>query len=278
MRAAATALGYRTEPHAALLRRGGPELVTLVLDTDLTHAPDGSMHPFWARLFTGFVARMQTHNWLSIVQFQHAHAPLLPAPTPGMVMASNASGEVSLLVRDTFGKVIMSTTEDEADEGPRLVLQHDYTAVGDACAQHFHEAGCRRVLIVERTGFSYSQQIAARCTERLLAHDIGVMHGDLTLPADVDGLLDMSASPSSLARALRNWDVVASTPRRGQIVVVTNADGLDPTDRSGCARLSFEGEATGCLAADFFVAAMEDGAKARQPMLPFAIHRPGPAG
>lgn len=284
VRSAARSLGYRTEPHAALLRRGGPELATLVLDMRLTHTPDGSMHPFWARVLSGFVARMQIHNWLCIVQFQHAEAPLLPSPTPGVVLASSASGEVSLLVRDAFGQMVLGTDDSDDQDEARLSLHHDYAAVGRDCARYLHAAGCRRVLLLTRTGFAYAEMIMSHTAEALAAAGVEVVGPDLAgtpgarlargMTTDIDGVFDLSASPVDLAVGLRERTIVRTDPGPGDLVVLTNADGLDPHDPSGFARLSFEGHATGCLAADFFIAAMEDRSAARTPLLPFAIHPP----
>lgn len=284
VRDAALALGYRTQPNARQLRTGGPELVSIVLDTRLTHTADGALHPFWSRVLTGFLSRMQAHGWLCAVQLQRPDLPLLPAPAPGVILATGDRGQVSMFVHDTFGQRVFSPVADEHLDGAHMSLHHDFEAIGTACAAYLVDAGCRNVLLLGRSGFAYSDAIVQACLRHLRArgvHARSVPDGENAavrlheyLHEGVDGLLDLSAEPGDLQRGLLGHEVVARAPVPGQIVVLSNADGPDPSGLSGIARLSLEGAAVGAMAADYFLAGIENPSDARIPDLPFVIHPP----
>lgn len=257
--------------------------MSVVLDTRLTHTTDGALHPFWSRVLTGFLARMQARDWLCVVQLQHPGVPLLPAPSPGVVLATGDKGQVSMFVQDTFGQHVVSPVDGRATDAMHLCLHHDFDAIGAACAHHLSRAGCGSVLLLGRTGFAYSDAILAACRAQL--EDLGVPT-QVVAPGDnaavrlheylhdgIDGLLDLSGEPADLQRGLVGHTIVAAKPRPGQIVVLSNADGADPTGVSPIARLSLEGQAVGGLAADFFLAGM-NGQEASAPELPFRIHEP----
>lgn len=281
VRDSAVALGYRTEPHARHLRQGGPESVSIVLDTRLTHGSDGAFHPFWSRVLTGFIAHMQTSGWLCTVQLHHPGVPLLPTPAPGVVLATGDHGQVSMFVHDTFGQRIISPVEGEPHDGLHLCLHHDFDAIGRACADYLSGAHCRSVLLLGRTGFAYSDSILTACRRHLAT--LGVQAQEVPpgqnaavrlhdfLHDGIDGVLDLTAEPAALARGLHGHEIVASDPEPGQLVVVSNADGADPTTLPKMARLSLEGHAVGEMAADYFLSGI-DGQAAAIPDLPFVIH------
>lgn len=285
MREAARALGYRTEVHARVLRSGGPEMASIVLDTRLTHTTDGDIHPFWARMLTGFLTRMQTHGWLCVVQFQSTDAPVFTIPVPAVVLATTDVGNPGLFLREAFGQTVLSPLEGDANAG-RLALMHNYSEIGAACARYLRDAGCTRVLLVGRTGFTYSEMIVQGCLDGLRSCGITAVIAPESGPVSrriatgiaghVDGILDLSAEPAALAGALHNKQVVVSTPRSGELVVLTNADGVDPNDQSDWARLSLEGHRSGELTADFLVASTQGQEPVTSPEMPFAIYPPQP--
>jgi hypothetical protein len=73
---------------------------------------------------------------------------------------------------------------------------------------------------------------------------------------------------------LLGHEIVVGNPLPGQIVVLSNADGTDPSGASPIARLSLEGHRVGELAAAFFLAGVDDPNSAPIPDLPFVIHPP----
>jgi hypothetical protein len=285
VRAAARSLGYRTEVHARVLRSGGPDLANIVLDTRLTHTADGDIHPFWARMLTGFLTRMQSHGWLCVVQFHTSEAPVFTVPAPAVALATTDLGNPALFVREAFGQTLLSPVEGDATAG-RLALMHNYSEIGSACARYLRDAGCTRVLLVGRTGFTYAEMIVQASADGLREYGITALMAPEDGPVsqrigegvtgDVDGILDLSAEPAALAAGLHNRRVVASAPREGEVVVVANADGADPNDQSGWARLSLEGHRSGELAADFLVASTQGREPVPSPELPFAIYPPQP--
>jgi hypothetical protein len=156
VRQVAASLGYRTASHARLLRLGGPDLITLILDTRLTHADDGTLHPFWARVLTNFVTTWQQMGWLSIVQFQQPGGHVLQVPTAGVVMATHDDGSVSLSVERSFGQTVVSAP---AESSHSRALKHDFSAVGQQCGDHLAQAGCHRILLLGRDGFPYAAKV-----------------------------------------------------------------------------------------------------------------------
>jgi hypothetical protein len=163
---------------------------------------------------------------------------------------------------------------------------HNYSEIGSACARYLRDAGCTRVLLVGRTGFTYAEMIVQASADGLREYGITALMAPEDGPVsqrigegvtgDVDGILDLSAEPAALAAGLHNRRVVASAPREGEVVVVANADGADPNDQSGWARLSLEGHRSGELAADFLVASTQGREPVPSPELPFAIYPPQP--
>jgi hypothetical protein len=258
-------------------------MASIVLDTRLTHTTDGDIHPFWARMLTGFLTRMQTHGWLCVVQFQTSDAPVFTIPAPAVVLATTDVGNPGLFLREAFGQTVLSPLEGDASAG-RLTLTHNYSEIGAACARYLHDAGCTRVLLVGRTGFTYAETILQACVDGLrtcgitavVARGSGPVSQRIAagIAEQVDGILDLSAEPLALAKGLHNRRVVANAPRTGEIVVVTNADGVDPNDQSGWAHLSLEGHRSGELAADFLVATTQAREPVTAPDLPFAIYPP----
>ncbi len=158
VRNAALSLGYRTQPHARQLRQGGPELVSIVLDTRLTHTADGALHPFWSRVLTGFLARMQTSGWLCAVQLQLPDVPLLPAPAPGVILATGDHGQVSMFVHDTFGQRVFSPVgHDEAD------AQHLSLWLATAAGERLRRDVCWAVLADYLRGAARRGHRVSRC-------------------------------------------------------------------------------------------------------------------
>lgn len=255
--------------------------MSVVLDTRLTHGPDGAFHPFWSRMLTGFLAHLQSNGWLCTLQLYMPGVPVLPAPAPGVVLATGDRGQVSMFVHETFGQRVFSPVDGDSDDGLHLTLHHDFDAIGNACADYLSNAGCGSVLLLGRTGFPYADAIVAACGRRLAAlgiHSQEVPPGENAavrlhdyLHDGIDGLLDLTAEPAALARGLLGHEIVATNPGPGQIAVLSNADGADPTAVSKMARLSLEGHAVGELAAEYFLADIT-GKPTTLPDLPFVIH------
>jgi hypothetical protein len=271
----AASLGYRTASHARLLRLGGPDLITLILDTRLTHTDDGTLHPFWARVLTSFVTTLQQVGWLSIVQFQQPGGHVLQVPTAGVVMATHDDGSVSLSVEGSFGQTVVSAP---AESSHSRALKHDFSAVGHQCGDYLAQAGCHRVLLMRRDGFPYAAKVLEGCREALDAKGIGYFEYSrrslATGGADFDGLLDLSAQPQALHQVLSKKRMVAADPQHGDVVVITNSDG--PVVESSYARLSFEGATVGHVAALYVLDLLEwpDPAPATCLDLPFRIYPP----
>jgi hypothetical protein len=159
-----------------------------------------------------------------------------------VILATGDRGQVSMFVHDTFGQRVFSPVGALQADAGLLSLHHDFEAIGKACAQYLLDAGCRNVLVLGRTGFAYSDSITDACIRVLRANAVvaqSIPGGDNAavrlheyLHEGVDGLLDLSAEPGDLQRGLLGQEVVARAPLPGQIVVLSNADGTDPSGGS----------------------------------------------
>lgn len=297
VQAAAKQLGYQTQAVAKVLREGMTDFVAVVADRETTNAPDGSMHPFWAKFLTTFTVTIREYGYAVILDFDGSTNEVRKLPAQAVLTLTSDASRVQSLKGGGFGQVVaLSADADPAEvAGPganAVVLQHDYLAIGAESAEYLARCGCTRVLVLRRPGRHwYAAQIEAGLVAAADAHGLTVVGVDLPLEGsdiltatrsalatspDLDGIVDFTgvtpALEAIMAEAGRH---IRPSTAGGAVVVLSQSEGTGPGIDPSVHYLSFEGSACGEIIAEHFVALMY-GRALDAPRLPHRI-RPAAA-
>lgn len=297
VRAAARQLGYQTQTVAKVLREGITDFVAVVADRETTHAPDGSIHPFWSKFLTAFTVTIREYGYAVILDFDGSTHEIRKLPAQAILTLTSDASRVASLKGGGFGQVIaLSPDADPATvvgpEANAVIVQHDYHEIGVQTAAFMAERGCRRILLLRRPGRHwYAAQIeqglrrgaeAAGVTVDgvdLVGADDGVL-GAVRDAADAaqefDGILDFTGvTPALEALMAERGRSIQPEATDGAVVVVSQSEGTGPGVDPCVHYLSFEGSACGEIVAEHFVALLY-GRDLPAPELPFVL-RPASA-
>ncbi len=292
VRAAARQLGYQTQTVAKVLREGVTDFVAVVADRETTHAPDGSIHPFWSKFLTSFAVTIREYGYAVILDFDGSTHEIRKLPAQAVLTLTSDASRVASLKGGGFGQVIaLSPDADPATvvgpEANAVILQHDYPAIGATTAAYLASRGCSRVLVLRRPGRHwYAAQLeaglsaaAAECGIEVEGVDlVGASDGVLAAvraalagAGEFDGILDFTgATPALEALMAERGRSVQPAARDGAVVVVSQSEGTGPGIDPCVHYLSFEGAECGEIVAEHFVALLY-GRALPPPTLPYVI-------
>lgn len=297
VRAAARQLGYQTQTVAKVLREGITDFVAIVADRGTTHAPDGSIHPFWSKFLTAFTVTIREYGYAVILDFDGSTHEIRKLPAQAILTLTSDASRVASLKGGGFGQVIaLSPDADPATvvgpEANAVIVQHDYREIGMQTAAFMADRGCNRILLLRRPGRHwYAAQIeqglrygaeAAGVTVDgvdLVGADNGVLgavRDALDAAKEFDGILDFTGvTPALEALVAERGRSIRAEAKDGAVVVVSQSEGTGPGVDPCVHYLSFEGSACGEIVAEHFVALLY-GRDLPAPELPFVL-RPASA-
>lgn len=292
VRAAARQLGYQTQTVAKVLREGVTDFVAIVADRQTTHAPDGSIHPFWSKFLTAFTVTVREYGYAVILDFDGSTHEIRKLPAQAILTLTSDASRVASLRGGGFGQVIaLSPDADPATVvGPEVnavIVQHDYRQIGTQAAHYLAEHGCRRVLVLRRPGRHwYAAQLEQGLHEGagpaglavagvdLVGSSDGVLAGvreALAAADEFDGILDFTGvTPALEALMAEQGRSIQPTAAHGSVVVISQSEGTGPGIDPNVHYLSFEGAVCGEIVAEYFVALLY-GRDLPAPELPFAL-------